>query len=134
MKPKVIVALGKPALRFFLGREAGIIRNRGHWISWHGIPVMPTFHPAYLLRQEGHAQVEAKWAVYYDLRAARIKRQLWLLDWVWKSGNVPDLTEMYAHGFWMRKELAEQNERTEMSRRYMIANLRLWMPKTSPKL
>ena len=107
MKPKVIVALGKPALRFFLGREAGIIRNRGHWISWHGIPVMPTFHPAYLLRQEGHAQVEAKWAVYYDLTAARDKAAALAPDWVWKSGNVPDLTEMYAQRILMRKELAE---------------------------
>lgn len=107
VKPKVIIALGKPALRFFLGREAGIIRNRGHWIYWHSIPVMPTFHPAYLLRQEGHAQVEAKWAVYYDLKAARDKAAALAPDWVWKSGDMPDLTEMYAQRILMRKELAE---------------------------
>ena len=46
VKPKVIVGLGKVALRFFLGHEAGIIRSRGHWIDYHGIPEMPTLHPA----------------------------------------------------------------------------------------
>lgn len=91
VRPKAIVALGKVALRFFLGREAGIVRSRGHWISYEGIPVMPTFHPAYLLRQSGHALVEAKWQVYYDLRAAKEKAAEGDPTWTWSSGSMVDL-------------------------------------------
>ena len=91
VKPKVIVGLGKVALRFFLGREAGIIRSRGHWIDYHGIPVMPTFHPAYLLRQSGRSLVDAKWQVYYDLLAAKEKAAALAPEWVWKSETMPDL-------------------------------------------
>jgi len=91
VKPKVIVALGKVALRYFLGREAGIIRERGHWIDYNGIPVMPTFHPAYLLRQFGHALVESKWQVYYDLKAAKELAAQEAPDWIWKSETPPDL-------------------------------------------
>lgn len=91
VKPKVIVAMGKPALRYFLGMDAGIIRSRGHWFAWRGIPVMPTFHPAYLLRQIGHAQVEAKWQVYYDLLAAKQAAEKMAPQWVWKSETMPDI-------------------------------------------
>lgn len=93
VKPKVIVGLGKVALRFFLGREAGIIRSRGHWIDYHGIPVMPTFHPAYLLRQSGRGLVDAKWQVYYDLLAAKEKAAALSPDWIWKSDTMPNLLE-----------------------------------------
>ena len=93
VKPKVIVGLGKVALRFFLGREAGIIRSRGHWIDYHGIPVMPTFHPAYLLRQSGRSLVDAKWQVYYDLLAAKEKAAALSPQWVWKSETMPNLLE-----------------------------------------
>lgn len=89
--PKVIVALGKVALRYFCGRDAGIVRSRGHWLDWEGIPVMPTFHPAYLLRQTGHDLVEAKWQVYYDLKAAKEKAAAAAPDWVWKSETPPNL-------------------------------------------
>lgn len=74
-------------------------------LAWHSGDAH--ISPAYLLRQQGHAQVEAKWAVYYDLTAARDKAAALAPDWVWKSGNVPDLTEMYAPRILMRKELAE---------------------------
>lgn len=93
VKPKVIIGLGKVALRFFLGRDAGIVRSRGHWIDYHGIPVMPTFHPAYLLRQTGHELVEAKWQVYYDLKAAKERAEEAAPDWVWKSETPPNLLE-----------------------------------------
>lgn len=92
-RPAVIIGLGKVALRFFLGREAGIIRSRGHWIDFHGIPVMPTFHPAYLLRQSGRALVDAKWQVYYDLKAAKERAASLRPDWVWKSDTPPNLLE-----------------------------------------
>ncbi len=49
IKPEVIVVLGSVPLRFLLETD-GITRNRGRWFDYRGIPAMPTFHPAYLLR------------------------------------------------------------------------------------
>ncbi len=56
IQPKVIVALGGAAAKFLLETTTGITRLRGQFASWTDpetgrvIPVMPTFHPAYLLR------------------------------------------------------------------------------------
>lgn len=50
IQPEVIVVLGAVAARFLLQRREGITRLRGHWLGYNGIPVMPTFHPSYLLR------------------------------------------------------------------------------------
>ncbi len=59
VKPEVIVALGKFAAQFLLETEEGIMRLRGKWGSYRGIPVMPTFHPSFLLRQP--AQKKEAW-------------------------------------------------------------------------
>ena len=50
IKPKVICALGKFAAQTLLKTEAPISALRGRFHSYHGIPLMPTYHPAYLLR------------------------------------------------------------------------------------
>ena len=50
IKPQVIVALGSPAFQCLLRTKDTITRSRGQWRDWNGIKVMPTFHPAYLLR------------------------------------------------------------------------------------
>lgn len=50
VKPKVIVALGATAVQGLLGTTEGITRLRGTWKLYKGTAVMPTFHPAYLLR------------------------------------------------------------------------------------
>jgi len=50
IRPKVIVALGKPAASTLLGRTVPIMRERGTWHEFAGIKLMLTFHPAYLLR------------------------------------------------------------------------------------
>lgn len=52
IRPEVIVCLGSVAAKALLQTENGISRLRGKWCSYENIPVMPTFHPAYLLRQE----------------------------------------------------------------------------------
>ncbi len=52
IKPKVIVLLGATAAHYLLGEQTGIMRLRGHWLQYGDIPVMPTYHPAFLLRQE----------------------------------------------------------------------------------
>jgi DNA polymerase len=63
--PEVIVALGATAVQGLLGTSDGITRLRGKWKLYRGrIPVMPTFHPAYLLRSP-----EAKREVWEDLQA-----------------------------------------------------------------
>ena len=49
VKPKVIVLLGAVPL-FYLFKLKGVTKLRGQWLDWNGIPVMPTLHPAFLLR------------------------------------------------------------------------------------
>lgn len=50
VRPEVIVVMGNTALRNLLEIKAGISSVRGRFHDYHGTPVMPTFHPAYLLR------------------------------------------------------------------------------------
>ena len=54
IQPKVIVGLGGPAVKWLLGTTVGITKLRGQWDRFTddelSVPVMPTFHPAYLLR------------------------------------------------------------------------------------
>jgi len=71
LRPRVIVTLGATPLRELLGVQTGITRVRGQWQRLDmlgGIPVMPTFHPAYVLRQ--YTQ-DVRRAVWNDLLAAR---------------------------------------------------------------
>lgn len=49
VSPKVIVTLGATPL-LYLFQLRGITKLRGNWLDWEGIKVMPTYHPAYLLR------------------------------------------------------------------------------------
>jgi uracil-DNA glycosylase len=50
IKPKVIVTLGKFALQSLTGRAHAVSAARGVWSDYNGVRVMPTYHPAYLLR------------------------------------------------------------------------------------
>jgi DNA polymerase len=67
VRPKVIVALGKPATSLLLGRDVSITRVRGTWQEYRGTPLMPTFHPAFVLRQY---TPEIRRLVWEDLKAA----------------------------------------------------------------
>lgn len=53
LQPKAIVALGKFAAQSLLRDSTPITRLRGQWRHYEGVPLMPTFHPAYLLRSPG---------------------------------------------------------------------------------
>lgn len=53
IRPSAIVALGSPSARFLLKTSTGITKLRGTWGEFQGIPVMPTFHPSYVLRNGG---------------------------------------------------------------------------------
>jgi len=50
IKPKIIIGLGNVAVKTLLKTKEGITSLRGTWKTYQGIPFMPTFHPAYLLR------------------------------------------------------------------------------------
>jgi DNA polymerase len=64
LSPRVIVTLGQPAQMALSGVNAGISKVRGNWQEWRGIRLMPTFHPAYILRNPS-----AKRLFWEDLQA-----------------------------------------------------------------
>lgn len=63
IRPDVICALGLTAAQGLLGRSFKMSRERGTWVSFQGIAVMPTYHPAYLLRN-----ASAKRQVWEDVQ------------------------------------------------------------------
>lgn len=60
IKPKVMVALGGTATEGLLGL-GGITKLRGNWQTYRGIPVMPTYHPSYLLRNQAPPEKRRVW-------------------------------------------------------------------------
>jgi DNA polymerase len=70
--PKVLVALGGPSAKLLVGTTDGILRLRGTWkthstASGISIPVMPTLHPAYLLRNPAHKKLA--WRDFLEVKA-----------------------------------------------------------------
>jgi uracil-DNA glycosylase family 4 len=63
VKPKVIVCLGSVAAQALLGAGESMSRLRGKWFDWRGAKLLPTYHPAYLLRNPS-----AKAIVWADLQ------------------------------------------------------------------
>ncbi|MFN0068666.1 MAG: uracil-DNA glycosylase, partial [Limisphaerales bacterium] len=61
IQPRVIVALGATAVQGLLQTKSSMGALRGRWQSFRGIPVMPTFHPAYLLRNEAITEKRKVW-------------------------------------------------------------------------
>jgi DNA polymerase len=61
IRPKVLVALGATAVEGLFGRAMPITRIRGRWHEFHGIPVMPSYHPAYLLRNQSLTEKRKVW-------------------------------------------------------------------------
>lgn len=74
IQPRAILALGAPAAKSFLGKDFLITKMRGRWYEGpQGIPLMVTFHPAYVLRQTGGELTAVKRLVWNDLKAVREK-------------------------------------------------------------
>ncbi|MCL4684094.1 uracil-DNA glycosylase [Myxococcota bacterium] len=82
VQPKVILALGKPATSLLLDRNVAISRVRGTWQEYRGIPVMPTYHPAFLLRQYTE---ENRRQVWQDLKQALTRARE-------RGGRFPELS------------------------------------------
>lgn len=61
IQPKVVVALGGTAMEGLLGIEGSVSRMRSQFHMLDGLPVMVTFHPSYLLRNEGNAEKRKVW-------------------------------------------------------------------------
>lgn len=73
IRPETICALGRVAIQGLLGKHLSIKAERGKWLEYMGIPLMPTYHPAYLLRNRS-----AKRLVWEDVQ--KIMRHLGLLE------------------------------------------------------
>lgn len=82
VQPKVILALGKPATSLLLDRDVAISRVRGTWQEYRGFPVMPTYHPAFLLRQY---TAENRRQVWEDLKQALARARE-------RGGRFPELS------------------------------------------
>jgi DNA polymerase len=61
IKPAALVALGATAVEGLLGKTAGITKLRGQWQSYRNIPLMPTYHPAYLLHNQALSEKRRVW-------------------------------------------------------------------------
>lgn len=61
IRPKVLVALGSVAMEGLLGRAEPMRALRGRWHTFEGIPLMATYHPAYLLRNQSLAEKRKVW-------------------------------------------------------------------------
>ena len=73
IRPKVIVALGATAVDGLLGKTIGITKLRGNWQTYRGTPLMPTYHPAYLLRNQAMSEKRKVWE---DLLAVMEKLEM----------------------------------------------------------
>ena len=67
IRPEVVVALGKFAAQTLLQTKEPISRLRGRFRDYHGTPLMPTYHPSYLLRKQGEGDKGAFWDVWDDM-------------------------------------------------------------------
>jgi uracil-DNA glycosylase family 4 len=61
IQPAVIIALGGTAVEGLLGKTVGITKLRGNWQTYRGIPLMPTYHPSYLLRNQAITEKRKVW-------------------------------------------------------------------------
>jgi uracil-DNA glycosylase len=61
IQPKVVVALGATALYGLTGQNTPVGKVRGKWLEFQGIPLMVTFHPAYLLRNQAPSEKRKVW-------------------------------------------------------------------------
>jgi len=73
IRPKVIVTLGLPSTRYLLKSKESMTRMRGKWHAWRGIKVMPTWHPAYVLRNYTE---QTRREVWDDLKKVLIELSL----------------------------------------------------------
>lgn len=77
IRPRAIVGLGATAIEGLLGKTLGIMKLRGQWQIYRGTPLMPTFHPAYLLRNQAMSEKRKVWE---DMLAVMEKLEMPISD------------------------------------------------------
>ena len=70
IRPRVIVTLGAPAVKYLTGTTEGVMKIRGTWLNYRGLPVMPTYHPSFVLRAYTEENRRKVWS---DLKLALAK-------------------------------------------------------------
>jgi uracil-DNA glycosylase family 4 len=84
VQPKILILLGNPSLKTFLGDHLGITKSRGQWFKQSvsymedSLYIMPLFHPSYLLRNASKDKGAPKWLTWQD--AQEIKAALSFYD------------------------------------------------------
>jgi DNA polymerase len=73
IRPEVLITLGRPSTQYMLQSKLSMSRLRGQWQSWRGIKLMPTYHPAYILRSYTY---ETRSAVWSDLKKVMAELKL----------------------------------------------------------
>ena len=68
IRPKIIVCMGATAMKYVIDKSARITQIRGQWLERKGFWMMPTFHPAALLRDESK-----KVLMFDDMRKVKLK-------------------------------------------------------------
>lgn len=74
IRPQIIAPLGNVPTQWFLETKLGITQTHGRWHDWHGVRLMPLFHPAYLLRNPSRERGAPKWLMWNDMK--ELKRAL----------------------------------------------------------
>lgn len=69
LRPALIITLGKFAAQTLLREHTGMMKLRGRWREYHGIPLMPVLHPAYVLRN----QTEGRRMMFEDMKLVRAR-------------------------------------------------------------
>ena len=91
IRPKVIVTLGLPATQYILSVSKPMRDLRGTWHEWHGIKVMPTYHPSYVLRSY---TPEVRGTVWGDLQKVMEELGLPLKATASSHARVPRLEQL----------------------------------------
>ncbi len=71
INPQIIATLGNVPTQYFLNTKEGITKLHGQWFDWHGVRVMPLYHPAYLLRNPSRERGSPKWQMWEDMKALK---------------------------------------------------------------
>lgn len=68
IRPQILATLGNVPTQYFLPGSGGITKLHGTWHEWHGLKVLPLFHPAYLLRNASRERGAPKWLMWQDMK------------------------------------------------------------------
>lgn len=68
VNPQVLAPLGNVPTQYLLDTREGITKLHGRWAEYHGIRVLPLYHPAYLLRNPSRTKGSPKWQMWQAMR------------------------------------------------------------------